>query len=247
MTDLFKASQVSDTDAEFQSLVEERFMKDGELDKDAIIKSWIHSQKHIKTVEGDNRTLRDDVNKRMSYEDLLEKLKTTPIASNTNRNEDGTENDGDRNTQNVDIDALVENKLNLKLNQFQQSNIESDNRAFVISELRKAWGDNYVDRLNAEANELGKSPDQINAMAGADPKLLLKALGVSTQVEKKVVQSPAAPRSSINYRGGQKLMSKYEEYMTVRKTDPDKFRSVKFQKEMHDVADQMGDDFYKKG
>lgn len=244
MTTLFQAP---DVDAELDALLEERFIKDGQVDVEEIKKSWKHSQKHIKTLEGDNRTLREDNIRRMSYEDLAERLKAMPNGSNANQNNDGTENDGNRNTQNVDIDALVEAKLTSKLNQFQQSTIESENRAAVIAELRKAWGDNYVARLEAEANELGKSQEQINAMAGSDPKMLLRALGINSQVEKKPIVNTSAPRSSITARMGSKSQSRYDEYKAEMKADPRLRDSPQYQMKMLREAEQMGDAFYQKG
>ncbi len=245
MTNLFE-SQTSDQDLELEAAFEARFKKDDGVNVDELKKAWMHSQKHIKTVEGDNTKLRDDVIKRMSYEDLLEQLKTAN-ASNARQHNDDTEDNGNQNTQNVDIDALVENKLNAKLNQFQQSTIESENRAAVIAELRKAWGDDYVERLKAETSALGKTSDQINAMAGSDPVLLLRALGVDNKVEKKPIINTAAPRSSVSIKSGTRVTSKYEEMRSVMKTDPKKYSSPAYQMEMLRVAEEMGDKFYQKG
>lgn len=244
MTTLFQAP---DVDAELDALLEERFVKDGQIDVEEIKKSWKHSQKHIKTLEGDNRTLREDNIKRMSYEDLAERLKAMPNASNVDHNNDDTENNGNQNRQDVDLDALVEAKLSAKLNQYQQSTIESENRAHVIRELRNVWGDNYVERLKAEADELGKTQEQINAMAGSDPKLLLKALGILNQADKKPIINTSAPRSSITARPGSKSKSKYDEYKEKMKADPRLRDSPQFQMEMLRVAEQMGDTFYTKG
>lgn len=231
-----------DQDAELEALATERFTKDGgEIDIEALKKSWIHSQKHIRTVEADAAVLREDNIKRLSYEDLLAKLKQ-PNDSNDDPT-DITEPDGNRNTQNVDIDALLESKLNAKLTQYQQSSTQSENRAFVKAELEKAWGDNYVDKLVQKTKELNLTQDYINDLAGSNPKAILAILDA-----KPVAKQPnvSAPRSSVTIRGGTKTMSKYEEYQSVRKTDPKKYSSPAFQMEMLKVANEMGDKFYSK-
>lgn len=243
MTTLFQAP---DPDAELDALIQERFVKNGEVDVEEIKKSWKHSQKHIKTLEGDNRTLREDNIRRMSYEDLAERLKAVPNVSNVDQDDD-TEPNGNRNRQDVDIDALVEAKLTTRLNQYQQSTIESENRATVIAELRKAWGDNYVERLQQETNDLGKTPEQINAMAGSDPKMLLRALGVDNKAEKRPIVNTSAPRSSITARVGSKSMSRYDEYKAEMKADPRLRDSPQYQMKMLREAEQMGDAFYQKG
>ena len=232
-----------DQDVELEALATERFEKDGQLDVEALKKSWIHSQKHIKNVEADAATLRADNIKRLSYEDLLAKLKPTRSDSNDDVT-DITEPDGNPSTQNVDIDALVERKLEAKLTQYQQSSTQSDNRAYVKAELEKAWGEGYVDKLLQRTKELNLDQDYVNSLAGENPKAILAILDAKPVAKATNV---SAPRSSVTIRGGIKTMSKYDEYQSVLKTDPKKYNSPAFQMEMLRVADELGDKFYSKG
>ncbi len=228
---------------DYKAKVAERFTKDdGSIDVDALSKSWAHSQEHITKVESDAAELRADNIKRLSYEDLLSKLEQRRDSNADN----GAEDHGNRNNEDVDLDALVDKRLNDRFNQFQQSTIQSDNRAFVRSELEKAWGSDFVEKLKTVTKELGKTEEQMNKLAGEDPQFLIRAvLGGNTQP--KPIVNTSAPRSSISARTLPKGKSKYEEFKEVMKTDPKKYQNVHFQNEMLRVAKEMGDDFYRKG
>ena len=243
MTTLFDP-KASEDEVDYVAKAKERFAKDDGVDIESLSKSWAHSQEHIERLEQEAARLREDNIKRLSYEDLLEKLKPAQNASNIDPKDD-TENTGNQDTKNVDLDALLEQKLNSKLTQIQQSTIESDNRAFIRNKLAEVWGKDYVTRLRQKTQELGVTEEVMNEMAGKNPKLLLASLGADVPVTRQPEVS--APRSSVAFRGGTKTMSKYDEYQSVKKTDPKRYQSPAFQMEMLRVADEMGDKFYHKG
>lgn len=230
-------------DKDLEEQFKERFEKDGELNIEEIKKAWAHSQKHINNLETEASSNREELIKRMSYEDLLKKLKPNS-DSNDDLNNDLIEPTGNQNTQDVDIEAMLEAKLNQKLNQYQQSSIEDGNRVFVKQELVKAWGDDYVTKLKSRTKELNLNEDYINSLAGSNPTAVLAILDAKPKVKQPDV---SAPRSSVVISGGRKGKSKYEEYQEIRKTDPKRYNSPQFQVEMLNVAKTMGDKFYDKG
>jgi len=242
MTTLF--DKTSDEDVDYVAKAKERFAKDDGVDIEGLSKSWAHSQEHIERLEQEAARLREDNIKRLSYEDLLAKLKPTREESNIDPKDD-TENSGNQNTQNVDLDAVLDAKLTARLTQIQQSTIESDNRAFIRNKLTEVWGKDYVNKLRQKTQELGVTEEVMNEMAGKNPKLLLASLGADVPVTRQ--PDVSAPRSSVTFRGNTKTMSKYDEYQSVKKTDPRKYESPAFQMEMLRVADEMGDKFYLKG
>lgn len=243
MTTLFD-DKTSDEGVDYVAKAKERFSKDDAVDVEGLSKSWAHSQEHIERLEQEAVRLREDNIKRLSYEDLLAKLKPTRDASNVDVTDD-TEDTGNRDTKNVDLDAMLESKLNAKLTQIQQSTIESDNRAFIKTRLQEVWGRDYVAKLKEKTQELGETEASMNEMAGRNPKLLLASLGADAPVVKQ--QSVSAPRSSVTFRGNTKTTSKYDEYQALKSTDPKRYNSPAYQMEMLRVADEMGDKFYSKG
>ena len=225
-----------------------------EITIEALAKKGVHADRKIEELLAELNTLKTDLDKRLSYEDLMDQIKKLeqvvqrkPDSRNLGE-QDQEEDDGEevvrkggavKQLSQEDIKKFIQETLTTTQTQrVQENNVNS-----VKEALEKAWGRNYQGTLAAKAKELGASNEFLENMAATHPKLLLKTLGVETVV---VGDDAAPPRSTVDMnRGGFRNSGtkNWAYYEKIRKADPGQYR--KLQPEMHRQAAKMGQDFYK--
>lgn len=145
------------------------------------LKSVPHAQKHIQTLESELATLKEELSKRRTAEELLDEIKSgiQPQATPA-----GTEFDQDKLLQ------LVDQTLEFKERQKSAKN----NAESVASKFTEKYGNKAEEVYNTVARESGLTVQQLNSLAASSPKIVLKLAGLEG------TSAPVAgkPTSSVN-------------------------------------------------
>jgi len=140
------------------------------------LKSIPHAQKHISTLEQENKTYKEQIEKVQSMEELLTQMKaqqntkeehTTPPVDNDSA-------DDLLGKLSQQMEALVEQKLALK----QQQEISNKNKESVANAFKQAYGDKAQEVYTKLSQDTGVSIDDLNQLAAASPKALLRLAGI---------------------------------------------------------------------
>lgn len=156
------------------------------------LKSIPHAQKHISTLEQENQTYKQQVEKVKSMEELLEQMKAqqntkeqptvAPVGN------EGADDLLDKLAQ--QMETLVEQKLAMK----QQQDVQQQNKAKVVDAFKQAYGDKANEVYTKLSEETGMPLEALNNLAATSPKALMKLAGLSGQA----MQSSQKPNSSVN-------------------------------------------------
>jgi hypothetical protein len=219
--------------------LKQKFTKeDGSLDIEALLKKAAHQELHIAKIEPENQNLRKELDTRLTYQDLLEKLQ--PQTSSTlHQDNDGlerVENPKANVTEDV-IERMFEDRFNKK----QQEAIQVANVNYVKQELEKAWGSNYPERLREVAKGFYMSEDEVKRRAMDNPKSLLAIVLPMNKPSNDNSFVPPANRqnTSANTLSTEKNWKYYREIMLK---DRKRFESLTA--EMHTQAEKLGEAFY---
>ena len=145
------------------------------------LKSVPHAQKHIQTLESELATLKEELTKRKTAEELLDELK-----SGIQQPENTTQSVG------IDQDKITE-LLNQTLENRDRQTKAKANADSVARKFVEKYGDKAEEVYNRVAQESGLNAQQLNSLAASSPNIVLKLSGlegVSTPVGK--------PTSTVN-------------------------------------------------
>ncbi len=235
---LFTTPGAEDASAKYLTEVEKKFTKDGNLDVDALKKGKAESDWFIERLQKENAEMRDEMNKRATYDELMAKIE----ATRANSSQDDEQDDNHAN-QSVDIEKVVQEKVSQQLNQYQQQSAHERNTTAVVETLKAAWGDNYVPKLREAIQEADLTEQEAMQLAATKPKTFLRAV-MPTETKREQVPSFSAPASSVK-SGSMSNTMNYSYFEKMRKSDPAKYRSPEIQNLMWKVAQEKGPDFYK--
>lgn len=206
--------------------------------------------KFIEELKKETAEYRKDLSSRMSLEELYAQ-RTAPTSSPVVTQPTGEREvrvDVQNNTPPVptkdDVATLVREALSQELTKAAtQNNIRQTKQ-----ELQKAWGDNFVEKLESRIQDLGIGKDFIDDVAGRSPKAVLALLGVQeasnpNQVNTRLETPPQSrrPANNLPVDNGPKGKSYYD---NIRRTDPKRYLSPSIQIEMHNRAIALGPKFF---
>jgi len=150
-----------------------------------------YSQDYIKTLENENKSLKDSTVKNQTMEEVLEKL-------TTNRNQ-GTQQP--QSNKEIDVEQLrkIAREENFLISKENQSR---SNKQEVSDSLIKKYGNNEkaLEAFNTKAKELGIDPKFLQDLAGTSPKAVLAYFSTtSSNVNKNIMGSVST--ESFNNKG----------------------------------------------
>lgn len=138
-----------------------------------------HAQSHISKLEEEMASLREDLSKRKTAEEILD-------AINKKSPEEATVPQFDPSQ----LDALIENKLSAK----EQYAKDTANTTSVANKFRAEFGDENAEKVYIQkASELGLSVDYMNSLAKTSPEAVFKLCGL-----KPTTSTPTRITSSVN-------------------------------------------------
>jgi len=175
--------------------VKAKFTKeDGTIDVDGLLNKALHADKHIPTIEGENANLRKEVDSRLNYQDLLDRLESYRVQSASSPDPDLDTDERDK--ENKVIEDHISRMLDEKLTRKQQEALHASNVQYAKRELASALGTDWVQKLAKMAPDLDMTQQEIEYLAATKPKALLRM--VVPQATQTQDQSYAPPASRMN-------------------------------------------------
>lgn len=206
-----------------------------------LARSRLEAENHVAKLEQETKGLRAELDKRLTFEELLTKL-STPAKESVPQGElspvQREDSQGTVKPQTPeDIQRLVDQRISAKV----QEGVQKTNLDFAKSKLREKFGENFTEVLDKATKELGVSPEYLNSLAKTAPNVLLKLVSGEQENKPDVSALPqgrqvdaskqvlSGARTNDGFRG-QKF------YLDLVKSDPKTFWSAKTQNEMHQMA-----------
>jgi hypothetical protein len=214
-----------------------------------LAKGKYHADIHIARLEREQAEMRKDLEARLSYEALMDQIKELQKSPASNSNPNQHLNDRGENVNekpNAMSQEEIARLIKETLNQESSQRTQSQNIATVIDQLKASWGNNYENVLLQKAQELGVSKEYMQNLAATAPKAFLASVGIGATAPKGNAGFDGPPRSNVNTQNfGSKNVKNYAYFQKLRKDDPSAYHHVSTQKEMHKLAAEMGDSFYR--
>lgn len=211
---------------------------DGSIDVDGLLKSKAYADLQVRKVEGETANLRKELDQRITYQDLLDKMSGMNAAS---RDEDDNLSSNENQNPVVTEEAIakmVDSRLNAQRQALQgEANVE-----FARQELTKVWGTDYVTKLRTRAAELNLTEDYVKDLAVNNPKALVSIMVTKTQQTNDNSFTP--PASSVRTTQRQDSTRNWKYYEQMAKTDPKRYNTTAVQNEIHSQALALGEAFY---
>lgn len=149
---------------------------------EAALKALPHSQTHISKLEAELASLRDEVSKRKTAQELLDEIKSG-IPQGETTPKDGLSQDV--------VVQLVEKVISQK----EQKQAAQSNIGKVVSTFRDAFKDKAEEQYNKLAQDAGLSVAELNRLAATSPMAVLKLAGIN---QAPVTPTPGKVTSDVN-------------------------------------------------
>ena len=135
---------------------------------DEVYKAFPNAQKHISTLEEENRAIKEELAKRKTAEELLNDIQRniTP-ASN-----------GDPIPPKVDVPD-ISTLVRKELERAKVQDVYQANQALVVAEFTKVYGDKARDKFTEIARDIGVPIESLNQLALTSPNAVFKLAGLS--------------------------------------------------------------------
>ena len=235
-------SLTEDSEVNVDSVKSKFAKEDGTLDVDALLIKAAHADKHISKIESENATLRSEVDKRINYQDLLDKITSTRQAASNP--DDTSQGQRDGNPGGV-TEADIVKKIDERFNQRQAEALRKANEVQVVKELVKTWGQDYVSKLKARVYELDMTEEEAILLSQSKPKAFLELIvpkeTTHTQVDSSYVPPRTQQSTPLSGSGGTKNYNYFREQL---RKNPRLEHDKRFVNEMHDMASKLGESFY---
>lgn len=203
-------------------------------DTEVLARSAYEKDHYITQLQRENKELRVDLNGRSNLEQLVSELQKTGTSTSTSTN-GGVERHSDSNPaldagNNVTKEAIAEIVKSLVTESKTQDARESNiNRC--VTELKKVYGDSYVNKLEETSRKLNLSKKYLDELASTSPEALLQLVGApAPKVEMTAPRSSITSSLSTSTNSGKKDWAYYQ---NLRKTNSREYFSVGVQNEIH--------------
>lgn len=225
-----------------------------------LARAVLHKDVFIDTLTGEKKELLEDLSKRMTMEEAIEKMQKTQtpnsqLNSGSLPPESGSNTRSENNTALNDetIQKAISERVRDELARASSEAAAKANVDLVVKTLTEAWGDSFSAKLEATANELSVSKEWITEQARVAPQALLKLIGATVSDKKEAVSSslfsPAASGMNAaalaaNRGGNLPQEEKYSYWKSLRQSDPDLYHSPAMALKRHNAAIKHGEAFY---
>lgn len=211
-----------------------------------LAKGKVEADNFILRLQAETHELRKELNSRLTAEQLLDKinernqaLQNAPVndVGNQPASGNGSSNNGQLTEEHVA--QLVQ----AELQKHQSKTREQANIAVVQQELRKNLGDNYSAAIETRIQQLGISKEDATKMAMAMPKAFIELMGTNN---KSAPKDQLPPRGFLSQTQGDRPLAKNFAYFeNLRRADLRTYLKPSTQNEMHRLAQEHGDNFYR--
>lgn len=167
-----------------------------------------HGNEHISKLEAENKELRNEVDKRMSAENVLAELKAEKKPDETPSTEFSPEA----------IQELVDKRLEAKTNETRTK----ANEDHVQSAMRKKFGEKSTEIVAAKAQELGLSTEGLRQLSQNSPQAVLAMFGLVSETQES---TPSKLHSTVRTDSFEPTGKRdYAWYSKLRKENPSEYR-----------------------
>lgn len=150
-----------------------------------------HSQDYIQQLKEERDRLAAERAELASQNDKLKTLEDTVFKLTSQQQQP--------NTTPVISEEVVANLVQETLTKREQAQVQQANVSKVVNQMQASFGENAEKAFYEKANEIGLSPQQINALAAQSPQAVLRLFGLeNSQTQQRF---PSAPQSSVNTSG----------------------------------------------
>jgi hypothetical protein len=189
--------------------------------------------KRMDQLRSDFLQLKADYDARAKLEEYLDQIQTKTPTTQSNEETHTVKESNAPAIRPEDIDRRF---AELRANEKGQANFDN-----VMAKLKERYGKTYRDVLVEKTEELGLSPEEVNAMARRSPELFFRSMGLNQPQQQQ--QSQAPPRSDTRFvpQGAPKKTWTY--YQELYKKDPKLYYDPRTTQEMMNSAAELGSEF----
>ena len=148
------------------------------------LNSIVPAQEHIKKLEEELATLRENAKGAKTGEEMLEELRAElakavkpEVKTQTSEVVETSPTEKDDKVDQLDISSLISKTLDEREKEKQVT----ENQNYVVQQALVAWGSEAKDKLYATALQNGYTEEMINTLASQSPSAALHAVGLKAQ------------------------------------------------------------------
>lgn len=210
-------------------------------DNQSLARGKYESDLYVKTLEQKLDQMQSDYTKLDTDYKATKKLEELiPEYISKSSNKEPIVNDRDNSITPQQIESLVSSKMQ----EYESSKRQQENFNLVQEKLRERYGNNYKTVLREQIEDLGLTEDYVNSLAKTSPKAFIKTLGLDQPVKTDNFQAP--PRSqqrSDNFKPTAGEVRDWNWYETLRKKNPDLWKSKEMTVQRHKDYMELGERF----
>lgn len=202
----------------------------------------LEADRFIEKLKSETEGLRTELNTRIGLTEFLDQIKNSNTQPNQPTGNNQPREGGE--TATALTPDQIEEMLDRKLTEKEKARIASENLRVTKQKLAEAFGPNYVNKLNEEAQALGLSKDYMNNLAATAPQALFKLLGVDT------ARAPAQdlftpPSNGFRSQTATAPVERTQAwYNALKAKDPKTYWDAKTQVQLHKDAIRLGERFF---
>lgn len=209
-------------------------------DTKAAGRAIVEKDAFITRLEAETAELRKELQKRVTLEELVDKIKTARTEQDQRPNPDG---DHGRESppaalSSEQIAELIEQQLEVRVTKERRAS----NALAVKQRLIEEFGKDYVSRLSARVQDLGVTSAFMEDLAQTNPKVFFELIG-SKETRESPVMPPKSSMRTESFRPQVKSKN-YAYYQELRRKEPTLYYTPKVQNEMFNEAKRQGEAFY---
>lgn len=203
---------------------------------DDAINSIAPAQEHISNLEKEMGELREELTKRESAQEILNRID----ASNSGK---------DTPSAGLDKEAVAQ-LVNETVSQRDTQRVLDANKSEVNDKLTTIFKDKAGEVVSNKARELGVSVEYLQSTAEQSPKAFYQIMGLtdksySKKQESINLKSDVDTSNLKDNLSGSIQYGTYKYYQALRKENPGNYYTVEVQRNLHKHAKELGDNFYK--
>jgi hypothetical protein len=239
MTDLFS----NDDQSQIAAYIPGEASKYKSLDE--LAKGAYEKDRHISTLEQENRELRstnlvlkEDNMTKAKLEEYVDQL-TKSASAGSRPTSDGT------NPKPTDVSPFdprqLEPMFDKRIKEYEASKTKEQNVKAVTDALRERYGHSFPEVLQKQTEELGLTKEAVNYLAETAPRAFFRTLGLDQPAQSETFETP--PRRSVHFSPKVEPERTWSYYDDLQKKDPNTFRSPKIQEQMLKDYTRLGPKF----
>lgn len=239
MPDLFTDQKTPDIDPE-KDYLSELVGEDKKFkDVSSLAKGKAQSDLFIEQLLSEAEEIRKELNTRINMESVLSELKTLDKKEPDDEPDHSDESKG---VAPKDLEALLDKRLQEKLQEQQTQSKTKQNEELVASELTKLYGseENANSEIRKKARELDTSLEDMKRMAQTSPKVFLQLFSVKKPDSFEPMKSSVSMPKSYS-PSGHRTKAYWDK---MKKENPSQYFSKEAMIERHQDALRAGEAFF---